>query len=212
MSDTERYSLIAENLIDGDAGRVKELVSEAIAAGQQPGDILEKGLLQGMAEVGRRFKAREFYIPEVLISARAMKMGMELIEPLLAASGAAPRGTVLIGTVQGDLHDIGKNLASIMFQGAGFKVIDLGVDVAAEKFVEEARTHEPDIIGLSALLTTTMVNMEGTIKGLRENGIFSKIIVGGAPITAEFAQSIKADLYAPTAADAVDKVSAALGT
>ncbi len=212
MSDADRYSLIAENLIDADADRVKELVNEAIAAGQQPGDILEKGLLVGMAEVGRRFKSHEFFLPEVLLAARAMKMGMEIIEPLLAASGIASRGTVLIGTVKGDLHDIGKNLASVMFQGAGLKVIDLGVDVAAEKFVEEALVHEPQIIGLSTLLTTTMVNMGGIIKKLRENGIHSKIIIAGAPITAEFARSIKADLFARTAGEGVDKVLDVLGS
>ncbi|MFC1481650.1 corrinoid protein [Candidatus Neomarinimicrobiota bacterium] len=211
MSEAERYGQIAENLINGNADRVKELISEAIATGEQPGDILENGLLLGMTEVGRRFKAEEFYIPEVLIAARAMTMGMEIIEPLLAASGVASRGKVLIGTVQGDLHDIGKNLASIMFQGAGFKVIDLGVDVPVEKFIQAAQTHEPEIIGLSALLSSTMVHMESVINGLRENGIPSKIIVGGAPITAEFARSIRADLFAPTAADAVDKVLAVLG-
>jgi len=211
MSDAERYGLIAENLIDGDADRVKELISEAIATGSPSSDILENGLLVGMAEVGRRFKAHEFFLPEVMLAARAMKMGMEIIEPLLAASGIASRGKVLIGTVQGDLHDIGKNLVSVMFQGAGLKVIDLGVDVSAEKFVEEARIHEPQIIGLSTLLTTTMVNMEGIINGLREDGIRSKIIIGGAPITEKFARSIKADLFALTAADGVDKVLAVLG-
>jgi len=157
-----------------------------------------------MDVVGARFKKNEIYIPEVLIAARAMKMAMEVLEPELAKAGVEPIGKLLIGTVQGDLHDIGKNLVAMMLKGAGFEVIDLGVDVAPEKFVEEAKTRGVNLIGMSALLTTTMPGMEKTIKALQDANIGAKVMVGGAPVTQSFAEKVGAQGYAPDAASAVD--------
>ncbi len=199
---------IATNLEMGDAEMVLSLVEQAITAGIPVDEILNEGLIAGMTVVGHKFREGEIFIPEVLIAARAMSKGIERLEPLLLKSGVKARGKLLIGTVQDDLHDIGKNLVSIMFKGAGFEVFDLGVNVPADKFVEEARRHQPDVIGLSALLTTTMLNMEATIKALRNAGCKAIIIVGGAPVSEEFAQSINADLYARNAVEGVDKVLA----
>lgn len=184
---------------------VKELVQEAINEGMVAQDILNNGLVKGMDEVGRRFRENEYFVPDVLISAKAMKAGSEMLKPLLAAAGAKPLGTVVIGTVEGDMHDIGKNLVAMMLEGAGFKIIDLGVNVSPDKFKAalEANT-DATIVALSALLTTTMVNMGKTItavKGLRA-GV--KVIVGGAPVTDSFAKEIGADGYAPDASRAVD--------
>jgi 5-methyltetrahydrofolate--homocysteine methyltransferase len=157
--------------------------------------------------VGEKFKNGEYFVPEVLVAARAMKAAMELLRPLLAASDVEPIGTVVIGTVRGDLHDIGKNLVAMMLEGAGFRVVDLGVDVPAEKFIEAAREHNAEIVGMSALLTTTMTYMPEVIKALEAEGIRNrvKVIVGGAPVTQEWADQIGADGYAPDAASAVDK-------
>lgn len=199
---------IATNLEMGDAEMVLNLVEQAITAGIPVDEILNDGLIAGMTVVGHKFREGEIFIPEVLIAARAMSKGIERLEPLLLKSGVKARGKLLIGTVQDDLHDIGKNLVAIMFKGAGFEVFDLGVNVPAEKFVEEARRHQPDVIGLSALLTTTMLNMGATIKALRDAGCKAIIIVGGAPVSEEFAQSINADLYARNAVEGVDKVLA----
>lgn len=195
-------------MIKGDAEKVIKLVGQGLDSGKKPSELLEQGLLNGMNVIGKRFKAGEIFIPEVLLAARAMKAGMHLIEPLLSESDASPRGTLVIGTVQGDLHDIGKNLAGIMFRGAGFNVVDLGVDVSADKFLKAAKEHNPEVIGLSALLTTTMVKMGDVVKVLRGNGVKSTIVVGGAPITQEYADSINADVFAPSAADGVDRVLA----
>lgn len=197
---------ISENLQIGKANSVLELIEKAIEEGLPTEDILNNGLVKGMSVVGRKFKDGEIFIPEVLIAARAMTKGIERLEPLLIKSGVEPKGKLLIGTVQDDLHDIGKNLVSIMFRGAGFQVIDLGVNITVDRFVEEAEKHTPDVIGLSALLTTTMVNMEGIVKALRENGNKSIIIIGGAPVTEEYAKLISADLYAHNAVEGVDKV------
>jgi len=197
---------ISENLQIGNANGVRELIEKAIEKGLPTEDILNDGLIKGMSVVGRKFKNGEIFIPEVLIAARAMTKGIERLEPLLMKSGVEPKGKLLIGTVQDDLHDIGKNLVSIMFRGAGFQVVDLGVNITMNRFVEEAKEHSPDVIGLSALLTTTMVNMEGIVKALRENGNKSIIIIGGAPVTEEYAKSINADLYARNAVEGVDKV------
>jgi len=196
---------ISENLQIGKANSVLELIEKAIKEGLKTEDILNNGLIKGMSVVGRKFKDGEIFIPEVLVAARAMTKGIERLEPLLIESGIEPKGKLLIGTVQDDLHDIGKNLVSIMFRGAGFQVVDLGVNITVDRFVEEAEKHTPDVIGLSALLTTTMVNMEGIVKALRENGNKSIIIIGGAPVTEEYAKLISADLYAHTAVEGVDK-------
>jgi len=201
---------IATHLENGDADQVVQLVDQAIEADISASQILNEGLIAGMNVVGHKFREGEIFIPEVLIAARAMSKGIERLEPLLLKSGVKARGKLLIGTVQDDLHDIGKNLVAIMFKGAGFEVVDLGVNVPPEKFVAEAAQHKPDVIGLSALLTTTMLNMEKTIKTLRNNGCQALIIVGGAPVSEEFAQSISADLYARNAVEGVDKVLARL--
>ena len=196
---------ISENLQIGKANGVLELIEKSIEEGLPTEDILNNGLIKGMSVVGRKFKDGEIFIPEVLIAARAMTKGIERLEPLLIESGIEPKGKLLIGTVQDDLHDIGKNLVSVMFRGAGFQVVDLGVNITVDRFVEEAKKHTPDVIGLSALLTTTMVNMEGIVKALRESGNKSIIIIGGAPVTEEYAKLINADLYARTAVEGVDK-------
>lgn len=195
---------ISEYLQKGKAPKVKELVQQAVDEGLSPQDILENGLLAGMNVVGQRFKDNEIFVPEVLVAARAMNRGITVLRPLLAAEGVEEKGTVIIGTVKGDLHDIGKNLVRMMMEGKGLKVIDLGVDVATEAFVEAAIENKAKIIACSALLTTTMGEMEHVVKAVRasELGGTVKIMVGGAPITEAFAQSIGADCYTPDAATA----------
>jgi 5-methyltetrahydrofolate--homocysteine methyltransferase len=197
---------IASNLYDGDDDAVAELVQEALDQGLAPQDILSGGLIAGMDEVGKDFKAGELFVPEVLIAARAMHAGMGVLRPLLAESDVPSAGKFVIGTVEGDLHDIGKNLVRMMIEGAGFETIDLGTDVKAVAFVEAVREHRPALVGMSALLTTTMVNMKGTIEALEEAGLRDsvKVMIGGAPVTAAFAKEIGADAYAPDAASAVD--------
>ena len=194
---------IAEALIKGQAPEVKELIQQAVSENSSPEDILTKGLIAGMSVVGKRFKNNEIYVPEVLISARAMHAGMDILKPLLIDTGVKPKGVVAIGTVKGDLHDIGKNLVMMMIEGAGFNVIDLGVDVPPEKYVQAANDGA-QIIGMSALLTTTMPAMKKTIEALNDAGIRSsvKIMVGGAPLTYSYADEIGADGYAPDAASA----------
>lgn len=201
---------IKENLISGKAEEVIELTKMALNTGLDANQVLNDGLLEGMTVVGDRFKEGLFFIPEVLMAARAMTKGLEILDPLLIKEGVKYRGTLLIGTVQGDLHDIGKNLAAILFRGAGFKIVDLGSNVATEKFITGAKEHNPDIIGISSLLVSTMLNMGTVINGLRENNILTPVIVGGAPLTQEFADSINADIYASTASDGVEKALAAL--
>ncbi len=197
---------LAEAIIKGKAPVAKELTEQAIAEGISPQEILNDGLVAGMSVVGQKFKANEFYVPEVLIAARAMQGAMQALKPALAETGAQPIGRVVIGTVQGDLHDIGKNLVAMMLEGAGFEIYDLGVDVTPEKFLEEARMSGATIVGMSALLTTTMPAMEKTIQHIREqaDGEGIKVMIGGAPVTEEFANKIGADGYAPDAASAVD--------
>ena len=178
---------IAEKLIAGKADDVKALVQEAVDAGTGPKDILEQGLIAGMNEVGRRFKANEFYVPEVLIAARAMHYGMEVLEPKLIEAGVEPLARAAIGTVKGDLHDIGKNLVTMMLKGAGFEVDDLGVDVSVEKFVETAKAGSK-LLCVSALLTTTMPQMPKIIEALKEAGVTdAKVMIGGAPVTQKYA-------------------------
>jgi 5-methyltetrahydrofolate--homocysteine methyltransferase len=211
---------IAEAIIGGKREVVVELVKKALAENVPPATILNDGLIAGMNEVGRRFKANEFYVPEVLIAARAMsnakdatKPGaMEILQPYLTKAGVKPRGKVIIGTVRGDLHDIGKNLVCMMLRGAGFEVIDLEIDVAAEKFVETAKTQNAKLIGLSALLTTTMPQMKTVCEAVRKAGLKDvKVMIGGAPVTQSYADEIGAQGYAPDAASAVDKAKELLG-
>ena len=199
-------------LQNGKAKTVKELIPQALEEGIPPQDILEQGLLGGMDIIAVKFKNNEVYVPEVLIAARAMNAGTELLKPHLADSGAKPVGKALLGTVKGDLHDIGKNLVRMMFEGKGIEVIDLGVDVPPEKFLEAYQTEKADIIALSALLTTTMGEMKSTVDafieaGERENVI---IMVGGAPVTDSFRDSIGADIYAADAASAAEAAKQAI--
>jgi 5-methyltetrahydrofolate--homocysteine methyltransferase len=198
---------IAEALIEGNAEKVRGLVQEGVDEGVGAEKLLDDGLIAGMEVVGVRFKNCEIYVPEVLVSARAMHAGMSILEPILAASGVKARGTIVVGTVKGDLHDIGKNLVAMMMKGAGWKVVDLGVDVDPEKFVQAAIDEDADIIGLSALLTTTMVNMKAVVEVAKNKDCKAKVVVGGAPLTQSYADEIGADGYAPDAASATEMVS-----
>jgi 5-methyltetrahydrofolate--homocysteine methyltransferase len=197
---------LASNLYNGEDKVVADLVQQALDQEMSPADILNGGLIAGMDEVGKDFKAGDLFVPEVLIAARAMHAGMNVLRPLLAESDVPSAGKYLIGTVQGDLHDIGKNLVKMMLEGAGFETVDLGADVRPEVFVAAVREHQPQLLGMSALLTTTMPGMKATIEALEEAGLRDtvKIMIGGAPVTAAFAEQIGADAYAPDAASAVD--------
>ena len=205
MIDGEKFF---QSLSEGEIEEVKTLVQEALDAGESAERVLRQGLIPAMDRVGVRFKNGELYIPEVLLAARAMHAGMAILKPILSKSTETIAGKVLIGTVKGDLHDIGKNLVVMMIEGGGFDVIDLGIDVPASRFVEAVKEHSPQVVGMSALLTTTMVEMKKTIQALEEAGQKDrvKIIVGGAPVTEDFAKDIGADGYAPDAAVAVDVV------
>jgi len=205
---------IAEDIIQGKAPQVGQLVQQAVDEGEDVQKILNESLLAGMSVVGDRFKKNEFYIPEVLIAARAMKEGMQILRPLLAEKNIKGAGTVVLGTVRGDLHDIGKNLVGMMLEGAGFEVVDLGVDVAPEKFIQVAEERNVDIAGLSALLTTTMPAMKDVISSLNKSNLRGKVkvMIGGAPVTQDYADEIEADGYAPDAASAVDKAKELLPT
>jgi len=195
---------LAEAVIKGDPNTAVTITKQAIEEKMPAGDILKNGLIAGMDIVGVRFKNNEVYIPEVLIAARAMKMAMQILEPELVKAGVKPVAKFVVGTVQGDLHDIGKNLVAMMMKGAGFEVIDLGVDVSSEKFVEKVKSTGAHLVGMSTLLTTTMPKMEKTLKDLRSSGINAKIMIGGAPVTQNYADKIGADGYAADAASAVD--------
>jgi len=201
-----KYQDLADAIINGDNVASKEITQKLLEQGVNPVEVLDEGLIAGMDVVGKRFKANEMYIPEVLIAARAMHAAMDILKPLLAKSDVPSRGTILIGTVEGDLHDIGKNLVIMMLEGAGFTVIDLGIDVPTEKFVEEVKKNKAQILGLSALLTTTMPVMKDIIEAVRADDEIenTRIMVGGAPLTQEYADSIGADGYAPDASSAVD--------
>jgi len=204
---------IYERVIAGDAPGVKVLVQQAVAEGVPPPEIISRYLIPAMTEVGARFERQEFYVPEMLIAARAMQTGLGVLKPLLVEGELKTAGQVVVGTVKGDLHDIGKNLVCMMLEGAGFEVTDLGVDVGPEKFVRTVRERKPDILGMSALLTTTMPAMRSTIEALVEAGLRDKVkvLVGGAPLTAAYANQIGADGYAPDAASAVRKAKESLG-
>jgi 5-methyltetrahydrofolate--homocysteine methyltransferase len=199
---------IAKSLVAGDDKKITEQVTQAIEEGIPTSQILDDGLIAGMSVVGARFRNHEMFLPEVLLSARAMKAGVALLKPLLIAEDVPSRGKVVLGSVQGDLHDIGKNLVGIMLEGAGFEVVDVGVDVPPEKFVEAAVSEEASVVGLSALLTTTMDVMKSVVDLVGEKGLSGqmKVIVGGAPLSEEVARSIGADGYAYDAANAVERV------
>jgi 5-methyltetrahydrofolate--homocysteine methyltransferase len=197
---------IAESLMRGEDQRVGELTRQAIDDGIEAKTILDDGLIAGMAVVGERFKAHEIFLPEVLLAARAMYAGMDQLKPLLIAEGIPSLGKVVIGSVQGDLHDIGKNLVGIMLRGAGFEVIDLGNDVAPERFVETAKAEGAPVIGMSALLTTTMPVMKKVVELVQAEGGSIRVIVGGAPVSREWAAEIGADAYGFDAANATDEV------
>ena len=194
-----------EHTLNGHAPEVKALTEEGLALGMDPMDILFKALIPSLEEVGRRFEKGDFFVPEMLIAARAMQGALDILRPLLAETGAKPIGTVVIGTVKGDVHDIGKNLCNIMLEGAGFTVIDLGVNVPPEKFVEQIGEHNPDIVGFSAFLTTTMPMFKANINALEKAGIRDDVIVmvGGAPVTQEYADAVGADGYSADASSAV---------
>ncbi len=195
-----------KDLYDGKADEVGTATQKALDEGMSAQEILSDGLTSGMDKVGKDFKAGDLFIPEVLMSAKAMHAGMAVLRPLLTESDALSLAKIVIGTAAGDLHDIGKNLVGMMLEGAGFEIIDLGTDVSPEKFVEAVRAEGADLVGMSALLTTTMPSMKVTIEALTEAGLRDsvKVIVGGAPVTAGFAEEIGADAYAPDAASAVD--------
>jgi len=201
------YGKMAEALVAGNIEDVKQQAQAAIDGGAAAAEVLEKGLMPGMDVVGQRFKACEMFIPEVLRSAKAMHGAMDILRPLLAKAGAKGAGTLVIGTVEGDLHDIGKNLVGMMFEGAGFQVVNLGIDIKPQAFVEAVKQHKATLVGMSALLTTTMPKMGQTINALKEAGIRDqvKVLIGGAPVTEDYAKKIGADGYASNAAAAVER-------
>lgn len=197
---------LSQAVASGKSKDAKALTQQALDAGSRPADIVDQALVPAMASVGDKFKRNEIFVPEMLIAARAMKEAMTLLEPHLVAAGITPKYTAVIGTVQGDLHDIGKNLVAVMWKGANFRVVDLGSNVPPAKFIAAIQEHKPHLVGLSALLTTTMPAMVETVKAIRASGAPAvKIMVGGAPITQQFCDEIGADGYAPDAGSAVDK-------
>ena len=204
---SEAFGKISEAVIAGKIDEVKSLTQGAIDGGSAPGEVMDGGLLPGMDIVGQRMKTGEMFIPEVLLSARAMQSGLDLLLPLMGEGESRSPGTAVIGTVQGDLHDIGKNLVGMMLKGAGFVVIDLGTDIKPQQFADAVKEHDANLVGLSALLTTTMPKMQETIETLVEAGLRDKVKVmaGGAPVTQEFVDKIGADAYGANAAAAVDK-------
>ncbi len=207
MTHDEIIQGLYENTLVGNAPAVRELTEQGLADGMDPEKMLYDGLIPSLEEVGARFERGDFFVPEMLIAARAMQGALDILRPLLAETGAKPVGTVVMGTVKGDVHDIGKNLVNIMLEGAGFTVHDLGVNVAPEKFIEQIQEHEPDIVGFSAFLTTTMPMFKANINALQKAGLREKVIVmvGGAPVTQEYADAVGADAYAADASTAVRK-------
>src|ERR1035438_1140119 len=195
---------LTQAIIAGKRKDVAELIKQCLDAGEKAGDIVENRLVPGMMAVGEKFKRNEIFVPDMLIAGRAMKEALKTLEPELVAAGVRPAHSAVIGTVEGDLHDIGKNLVAMMWKGANIEVIDLGVNVPAATFVESVKQYKPQLVGLSALLTTTMPAMRDTVKAIRDEGLAVKIVVGGAPLTREFAREIGADGYSPDAGTAVD--------
>jgi 5-methyltetrahydrofolate--homocysteine methyltransferase len=202
-----------EAILKGDAKTAKTTTEQALAAGVDPMKLVQEFMMPAMSEVGRRFECNEYFVPELLLAARAMKAALELIRPLLAASGAKPAARVALGTVKGDLHDIGKNLVMAMLEGGGFEVIDLGVNVTPEQFVAAVKSKGANIVAMSALLTTTMPSMKSTVEALQQAGVRQqvKVLVGGAPVTQKYADEIGADGYSESAAGAVGAAKKALG-
>jgi 5-methyltetrahydrofolate--homocysteine methyltransferase len=207
------FPKLYDAILNGDEKLAVQLSSEALNEGADPSELISKWMIPAMDEVGRLFEAQDYYVPELLLAGRAMKAALEPIRPLLAASGVQPTGRVVLGTVKGDLHDIGKNLVGSMLEGAGFEVIDLGIDVGTEKFLEAVRNNNPDILALSALLTVTMPEMKKVIDAVRQAGMHGqvKVLVGGAPVTREYAAEIGADGYGDNASSAVTAARAVLG-
>jgi 5-methyltetrahydrofolate--homocysteine methyltransferase len=207
------FGEIRQALESGNAQAVKKLVEAALGQDVSAETILNEGLIGAMSQVGEKFKKNEVYVPEVLVAARAMYAGLDVLRPILVETGTKAVGKLVIGTVKGDLHDIGKNLVRMMFEGAGFQVIDLGIDVPESKFIDAVRTEEPDLLGMSTLLTTTMPAMKATIEALKVAGLRDKVkvIVGGAPVTQNFADAIGADGYAPDASSAVELAKDLIG-
>ncbi len=201
---TDKLLVVRQSILDGDLDECRSSIQQAIDGGMSADSILKQGLIPAMTEVGRLFEEGEYFVPEMLIAARAMQGGLELLKPLLVEEDVQPLGKVVIGTVKGDLHDIGKNLVSMMMEGAGFEIVDLGTDVSPEAFVEAVRTNDANIVAMSALLTTTMTNMQNVIQALKTAGIREKvkIMIGGAPVTEAFAKTIEADGYAADASQA----------
>ncbi len=204
---------VFDGIVEGDLNQVQQKTQEAIRSGIEPGTILNEGMIAAMAEVGRRFQCGEYYVPEMLIAARAMKAGTQILKPHLQNAPVQSAGKVVIGTVKGDLHDIGKNLVGMMLEGAGFQVVDLGTDVAPEKYVDAVRASGANVVGLSALLTTTMPNMKEVIRALEKAGLRGqvKVMVGGAPLSDEFARQIGADGYSQDASRAVTLAKSLVG-
>ena len=202
------FDALSNAVISGNVNQVVETTKAAVAAGTAPLEIINKGLIAGMNVVGARFKAGDMFVPEVLMAAKSMAAGVEIVKPLIAEADVVVAAKVLIGTVKGDLHDIGKNLVAMMMESSGYEVVNLGVDIAPDKFVEAVKEHKPDVVGLSALLTTTMPAMKDTIDALAEAGLRDsvKVIIGGAPVTSDFAKEIGADGFAPDAASASELV------
>jgi 5-methyltetrahydrofolate--homocysteine methyltransferase len=207
------WKQIKNAIFNGDIAGTSRLVKQAISEKESPENILEQGLIAGMAEVGVKFKANEIFVPEVLIAAKAMHTALDILEPLLADTGVKPKATVVVGTVKGDLHDIGKNLVVMMFKGAGFRVIDIGIDAAPNVFIDKASSSDAALIAMSSLLTTSMPSMKATIDLLKQKGLNNKIktIIGGAPVTQEYADQIGADGYAQDASSAVEEARQLLG-
>ena len=202
---------LTQAIIDGNKARAVELTRQCLSEGEEPGAIIEARLVPGMAVIGEQFQQDEIFVPEMLIAANAMKASLALLEPLIAASGRKAPYTAVIGTVHGDLHDIGKNLVGMMWRGANIEVIDLGVNVSPAAFAEAAREHQPDLVGMSALLTTTMPHMREAVAAVKATGVATKIVIGGAPVTQEFATEVEADGFAADAGAAADVARALIG-
>jgi len=203
MDMNELMTNLGETLLAGNMEEIKRLTEEALSAGTTPQDILEQGLRPAMETLGDRFSRGEAFLPELLVAAETMKASMEVLQPAIVRDGVTPKATMLLGTVEGDIHDIGKNLVKMMFEGAGYKVIDLDINVKADKFLEAYHKEKPDLVGLSALLTNTIGTMEKVIQTIREYDPKAKFIIGGAPVNQEFCDRVGADGYAPDAGEAV---------
>ena len=210
---SEELNVIYEAVLEGNAKGAQAGVKAALDAGIDPDTVLKQGLITAMGEVGRLFEENEYFVPEMLVAARAMQAGLAILKPRLADAGASSAGKVVVATVKGDLHDIGKNLVAMMLEGNGFEVIDLGTDASPDKFVKAVAEHQPQLIGMSALLTTTMPSMNATIKALQEAGLRDKVkvMIGGAPVTDAYARQIGADGYSPDASSAVRLAKSLMG-